>query len=155
MQYNAEIYVYNEATASLAHWPLPVRILKKLLHAMIAGEGLHALTFHLVRDARIAAENAAHMHCQGPTNILSFPAIHNKKDTHAAHIPHILMLSIDTFRRECFLYGQEPLEHALRLIAHGIAHLLGHDHGDAMWQCCQHLEKKGYIFLEKCSYALD
>ena len=42
------------------------------------------------------------------------------------------MFSLDTLRRECLLYGQEPAEHALRLLAHGMAHLCGLDHGEQM-----------------------
>lgn len=43
-----------------------------------------------------------------------------------------LVLSLDTWRRECLLYGQEPVEHALRLLAHGLGHLAGYDHGPEM-----------------------
>ncbi|WP_035064928.1 rRNA maturation RNase YbeY [Nitratidesulfovibrio termitidis] len=43
-----------------------------------------------------------------------------------------LVLSLDTWRRECQLYGQEPVEHALRLLAHGLGHLAGYDHGPEM-----------------------
>ncbi|MGJ3522248.1 rRNA maturation RNase YbeY [Nitratidesulfovibrio sp. D1] len=43
-----------------------------------------------------------------------------------------LVLSLDTWGRECLLYGQEPVEHALRLLAHGLGHLAGYDHGPDM-----------------------
>lgn len=43
-----------------------------------------------------------------------------------------LVLSLDTWQRECLLYGQEPVEHALRLLAHGLGHLAGYDHGPEM-----------------------
>jgi probable rRNA maturation factor len=43
-----------------------------------------------------------------------------------------MALSPDTLLRECLLYGQEVEEHCLRLLSHGMAHLLGHDHGPEM-----------------------
>lgn len=43
-----------------------------------------------------------------------------------------LVLSLDTWRRECLLYGQAPVEHAMRLLAHGLGHLAGYDHGPEM-----------------------
>ena len=51
-------------------------------------------------------------------------------------LPGILLLSLDTLARECLLYGQEPAEHALRLLAHGMGHLAGLDHGPAMDRVC-------------------
>jgi len=43
-----------------------------------------------------------------------------------------LALSLDAVAREAFLYGQDPVEHGLRLLAHGLAHLAGYDHGPDM-----------------------
>lgn len=45
--------------------------------------------------------------------------------------------SPDTLARECILYGQEPGRHALRLLAHGMAHLAGLDHGPDMDRRCE------------------
>ncbi len=116
----------------------------------------------LVDDEEIARLNAAHLGCTGPTNILSFPAQdgapvpsvlpenvgpEGREDAAGAwpdarpgdgpdeggpcHLGW-LVLSLDTWRRECQLYGQEPVEHALRLLAHGLGHLAGYDHGPEM-----------------------
>ncbi len=148
MQTAPEIFVHSDSAFCTAQCPVPLRTLKKLLYAMLEGSSMHALTLHLVRDARIIEENLTHMHCQSPTNILSFPASFCANTAANEDIPHILMLSIDTLQRECLLYGQTALEHAIRLLAHGIGHLLGYDHGAAMWQCCQALEAKGHTFLE-------
>ena len=43
-----------------------------------------------------------------------------------------LLLSVDTLRREAFLYGQDETEHCVRLLAHGLAHIAGYDHGPEM-----------------------
>ena len=83
-----------------------------------------AVELHLVDDAAMSAANRRSMGCQGPTNVLSFPG--------GCDSPGTLLFSLDTLRRECLLYGQEPGEHALRLLAHGMAHLCGLDHSEQM-----------------------
>lgn len=98
-----------------------------------------AVELHLLDDARMAAANRRHMACQGPTNILSFPG--------GADCAGILLLSTDCLRRECLLYGQPPREHALRLLAHGMGHLCGLDHGPEMDGLCALLAKAGAAAL--------
>lgn len=56
------------------------------------------------------------------------------------HFLGTLVLAPETLHRECLLYGQEPEEHTLRLLAHGLAHLLGHDHGPRMDAVCRQME---------------
>lgn len=43
-----------------------------------------------------------------------------------------IVLSVDTLAREVRLYGQEPREHQVRLLAHATLHLAGLDHGPEM-----------------------
>ena len=43
-----------------------------------------------------------------------------------------LVLSVDTLAREAFLYNQDRREYTVRLLAHGLLHLMGHDHGPEM-----------------------
>nr|WP_092153373.1 rRNA maturation RNase YbeY [Desulfovibrio legallii] len=83
---------------------------------------------HILDDAGISAANRRFLGCVGPTNVLSFPG--------DAAMPGALLLSLDTLRRECLLYGQEPVEHCLRLLAHGMGHLCGLDHGPLMDALC-------------------
>ena len=118
---------------SAAAWLLPLdrRELVASLGAMLAvcDEALvpfipPAVELHLVDDAAIGIANRRCLGCTGPTNVLSFPG--------GSDSPGTLLFSLDTLRRECLLYGQEPAEHALRLLAHGMAHLCGFDHGEQM-----------------------
>jgi probable rRNA maturation factor len=118
---------------SAAAWLLPLdrRELVTALAAMLAVcEAAQvpcappAVELHLVDDAAIGAANRRCLGCTGPTNVLSFPG--------GCDSPGTLLFSLDTLRRECLLYGQEPAEHALRLLAHGMAHLCGLDHGEEM-----------------------
>lgn len=83
----------------------------------------------IVQDSSIAALNQQYMRCPGPTNILSFPAAEN-------NFVGSLVLSSDALYRESLLYAQKPREHCLRLLAHGIGHLLGLDHSAEMDQLC-------------------
>lgn len=118
---------------SAAAWLLPLdkRELVAALAAMLAvcDEAQvpcapPAVELQLVDDAAIGAANRRCLGCTGPTNVLSFPG--------GCDSPGTLLFSLDTLRRECLLYGQEPAEHALRLLAHGMAHLCGLDHGEQM-----------------------
>lgn len=83
------------------------------------------IELQLVDDRHIQIANKKFLACQGPTNILSFPS-----GTQAE--PATMMLSLDTLARECLFYGQTKLLHLLRLLAHGMAHLAGLDHGPEM-----------------------
>ena len=114
-------------------WLLPLdrRELTAALAAMLAAATNEnvpcappAVELHLLDDAAVRAANRRYMGCEGPTNVLSFPG--------GSDSPGALLLSLDTLRRECLLYGQNPGEHTLRLLAHGMAHLCGLDHSDAM-----------------------
>ena len=108
--------------------------LEAMLRAAAGPGDLPEVELLLVRDGDIAALNAAHLGCTGPTNILSFPE--NGEGNRLGS----LALGVDTLRRECALYGQDPAAHARRLLAHGLAHLWGHDHGPVMDAACAALE---------------
>jgi probable rRNA maturation factor len=92
------------------------------------GLGGRDLSLECVDDRRIAALNEDFLGCTGPTNILSFPA----SDDAGGTVLGELALSVDTLSREIHLYGQDPREHLVRLLAHGILHLAGYDHGEIM-----------------------
>lgn len=87
-----------------------------------------SLELLLVRDGVMSVFNQQYMGCLGPTNILSFPADNDFLGS--------LMLDVDAVYRECCLYAQKPGEHCLRLLAHGLAHLAGYDHGQEMDKIC-------------------
>jgi probable rRNA maturation factor len=93
-----------------------------------------------LRDAAIARLNADCLGCAGPTNILAWPpartgAIGFSEGTEQATLGTIV-LSVDAVRREARLYGQDPAAYCRRLLAHGLAHVLGYDHGPGMDALC-------------------
>ena len=127
-------------------WRLPFcraelhRALSAMLHA--AGSGPAELDLVLVRDAGMADYNLRYMGCHGPTNVLSFPIDEEIAGPEDEDVPvqlGSLVFSVDTLHRETLLYGQDPEEHCLRLLAHGLGHLAGYDHGPEMDELCSEM----------------
>lgn len=116
-------------------WQMPYARaeLEKILRAMRSACGLHevSLDVTLADDAFLAEVNAAYLSCPGPTNIISFPP-RGGSGPGAASGAGIMLLSLDALNREALLYGRDAAEYALRLFAHGMAHLTGLDHGPEM-----------------------
>lgn len=108
--------------------------LTAVLVAMRAVCGLDAMPLEVVlaNDAEIGEANAAYLGCIGPTNILSFPPFFGPSLGASASGLGLMALSLDAVNREALLYGQNREAHAIRLLAHGMAHLSGLDHGEAM-----------------------
>jgi probable rRNA maturation factor len=122
-------------------FPLSRSELRELAATLLDALGLDGRTFELklVDDREIARLNSEFLGCTGPTNILSFPA-HDAGEAGGeigepgdqAFLGE-LALSVDALARETDLYGQLPLEHLARLLAHGLLHLAGFDHGEVMF----------------------
>lgn len=127
-------------------WRLPFcrtelrRVLSVMLRA--AGSGPAELDLILVRDAGMADYNQRYMGCHGPTNVLSFPIDEQITGPEDEDVPvqlGSLVFSVDALHRETLLYGQEAEEHCLRLLAHGLGHLAGYDHGPEMDEMCSEM----------------
>ena len=123
--------------------------LRRVLAVMLgaAGSGPAELDLVLVRDGAMSAYNLRYMGCHGPTNVLSFPLDEPLVETGDAQAGASgdgdapvqlgsLVLSVDALHREALLYGQDVREHCLRLLAHGLGHLAGYDHGPEMDDLC-------------------
>lgn len=108
------------------------------------GGGTADLEIIITDDAGSEEYNRDHLAVSGPTNILSFP-LSDLAPTQAggAEASGSLVVSAATLRRESLLYGQDPAEHAIRLLAHGLAHLAGLEHGPKMWALCERMEEAG------------
>ena len=103
------------------------------------------LELSLTGDAEIAVLNRTWLGCVGPTNVLSFPHEPDEsrddeepldaeafgEDSGAQWLGGIA-LSLETLRREAFLYDLDPTEYAARLLSHAVLHLSGLDHGEEM-----------------------
>jgi probable rRNA maturation factor len=110
--------------------PLSRGELTTLTEAILESLDLAGQTFDLrvVADGEMAALNRAYLGLPGPTNVLSFPAEDPERPEYLGE----MAVSADTVMREAFLYGQDPVAHLPRLLAHGFLHLSGLDHGPLM-----------------------
>jgi probable rRNA maturation factor len=90
---------------------------------------LGSLTIRLVDDQTIAKLNARFMGVSGPTDVLSFPA-DDPRGREAREIAELgdIALSWDAVVRQA-QGGRTFTDEATLLCLHGLAHLLGHDHG--------------------------
>lgn len=124
-------------------WRMPFapRELEKAVGTMLqtAYSGYVELELLLVNDGEMTQYNKEYMDCDGPTNILSFP-MSTTGERHDVCLGS-LILSVDTLHREAQLYGQNPGVYCLRLLAHGLGHLSGLDHGQKMDIFCGKMEK--------------
>lgn len=131
------------ALSGIRHaWALSVEParLRRMVEAMLEEAGEKGrVELRLVRDGEMATLNARHLGCVGPTNVLAFPESPAGVADDASGLLGSLVLSVDAVHREALLYGQDEDEHCLRLLAHGLVHVLGHDHGPAMDCLCARL----------------
>jgi probable rRNA maturation factor len=89
------------------------------------------VTVVIVDDASIAAMNLAHRDVSGPTDVLAYPL--HEPDDHGLPVVAPLgdiVISLDTAERQAVEHGLAPWQEVLVLAAHGLTHLLGHDHAD-------------------------
>jgi len=92
------------------------------------GMGQAELELSLVTDREMARLHQDALGRTGPTNTLAFEDEDPERPDYLGEV----VLSVDTLARECELYGQWPLEHQARLMAHAFLHLAGMDHGPEM-----------------------
>lgn len=123
------------ALSACKPWLLPfelrllrVAVLAFCAQCAAAGRHISAVEIVLTDDAEISALNRQFMGCQGPTNVLSFPGYGSELST--------LAVSLDCLAREARVFGLPLGAHLLRLIAHGVAHLAGFEHGRDMDEMC-------------------
>ncbi|MDD6088669.1 MAG: rRNA maturation RNase YbeY [Desulfovibrionaceae bacterium] len=125
--------------------PFDARQLRKICCVMMETLNFASeteLDLRLTGDAGIAELNLAYLACFGPTNILSFP---NDDGSYLGS----LALNVEMVSRESLLYGQDPSLHCLRLLAHGIGHLAGYDHGSEMDEVCAACLEHAVAFVQR------
>lgn len=101
--------------------------MRRVLEGLACAEDCE-LSLVLTDDPGITVLNQDYLGRVGPTNVLAFPM---GEGQFAGLNPGLLgdvVVSVDTAWREAGDNGLDPGEHFMRLIIHGILHLLGHDH---------------------------
>lgn len=108
-----------------------------------AEDRLIEISVTLTDDAAVRELNRDWREKDKPTNVLSFPAesidpedpetIDEVLDMLPAEAPLMLgdvIVAAETVKAEAAAQGKVPRAHLMHLIAHGLLHLLGHDHVD-------------------------
>lgn len=115
--------------------PLLPSVVRRAADAMLAELELgHAeLSVLLTNDAQIHALNLQHREKDKPTDVLSFPLDEGGGADGAVSGTRVLgdvVISLDTAARQARGRKRELLPEVRFLLAHGLLHLLGYDHGD-------------------------
>ena len=89
----------------------------------------------LARDGLLEELNSAYRDLDRPTDVLSFGLNESKgRSGSAGDSPEALLgdviISVDRAKANAARYGKTPEREILKLVAHGVLHLLGHEHGD-------------------------
>ena len=91
------------------------------------------LSVLLTNDTQIHALNLAHREKDKPTDVLSFPLDEGGGADGTVSGTRVLgdvVISLDTAARQARARKRELLPEVRFLLAHGLLHLLGYDHGD-------------------------
>jgi probable rRNA maturation factor len=115
--------------------PLLPSVVRREADAMLVElELAHAeLSVLLTNDAQIHALNLQHREKDKPTDVLSFPLDEGGGADGAVSGTRVLgdvVISLDTAARQARGRKRELLPEVRFLLAHGLLHLLGYDHGD-------------------------
>jgi probable rRNA maturation factor len=99
---------------------------------MLAALDLHdvEVSILLTDDAAIRALNAQWRQKDEPTDVLSFPQAEPDDDGVVTGLLGDLVVSVDTAVAQAAEQGHDLHTELRVLLAHGLAHLLGHDHHD-------------------------
>ena len=96
-----------------------------------SGAGACTWSLRLVDDAAIASLNAAWRGKPDPTDVLSFPMLAPFEPLVAGMELGDVVISVPTAQRQADEHGHALRDELRVLLAHGLAHLLGHDHHEA------------------------
>jgi rRNA maturation RNase YbeY len=99
------------------------RVAEHVLRAEHVRDALISIAF--VTDRRIAELNVRHLGHRGSTDVISFGFAPVGK---GGPVVGDVYIAPDVARRNARAHGQGVREELLRLVVHGVLHVLGHDH---------------------------
>jgi len=102
------------------------RELKRVLGDLGYSEGELSVLF--TDDQEIASLNSRYRKKTEATNVLAFPMWDTPPTGSNAGMLGDIVVSMETARRESHALGEPLHETVLRLLIHGLLHLLGYDH---------------------------
>lgn len=124
-----DIQLANESGRDLDLAPWQDALARMLEAAGVPERAEISVTF--VDDAAIHDLNREHRGVDRPTDVLSFPQFEPDEELPPEPLPYPLgdiVVSLDTARRQADEYGHGFDRELAFLLAHGLLHLLGHDH---------------------------
>jgi probable rRNA maturation factor len=126
------IYYRNDVRSSGVDGRALVATAKKLLAAV--DEAGSSLSLTLVDDAAIREVNREHRGKDKPTDVLSFPMFEGDDVPHdgVERMLGDVVVSVETARRQAAEYDATLQRELYRLLIHGLLHVLGHDHEEAV-----------------------
>jgi probable rRNA maturation factor len=89
------------------------------------------LSVTLVDDASIAELNALYRGRARPTDVLSFSLLEGPHAERRGALLGDVVIGLETAERQARRTDRSLDEEVLRLLIHGVLHLVGHDHQDA------------------------
>lgn len=92
------------------------------------GHARSELSLALVDDAAIATLNERDRGRAGPTDVLSYSLLEGAHSERRGGLLGDVVISIDTAARQARRGRRSLDDECLRLLVHGVLHLLGHDH---------------------------
>ena len=94
---------------------------------VLRAEGVRdaAISITFVNDRRIASLNWRHLRHRGPTDVISFAFA---REVPRAPLTGDIYIAPDVARRNARAEGRGVREELLRLVVHGVLHVIGHDH---------------------------
>jgi probable rRNA maturation factor len=101
---------------------------RRLLHAL--GHRDSELSLALVDDPAIEALNRRDRGGAGPTDVLSYSLLEGPHAVRRGRLLGDVVISVDTAARQARRRGRSLDDECLRLLVHGLLHLLGHDHAE-------------------------
>jgi len=121
----------NAAAWNRAVRPLEAQVRKAAraaLKQMKPSRERRQLTVRLSGDRDVRRLNHDFRGKDKPTNVLSFPAGDDLRPHGAPLMLGDIVIAYGTVAREAAAQGKPIRDHLLHLVAHGVLHLLGHDH---------------------------
>jgi rRNA maturation RNase YbeY len=106
------------------------RLLARRARGVLAALGLPRaeLSVALVSDRAIAVLNALHRGKRGPTDVLSYSLVEGEHAAHRAELLGDVVIALGVAARQARELGRPLNDELLRLLIHGVLHLLGYDH---------------------------
>jgi probable rRNA maturation factor len=113
--------------------PLEKTLLEKAARAALQNQSAPEdveLTIALGDDAQLQQLNHDFLGIDAPTDVLSFPSAEIDPDTNARYLGDII-ISVERAAGQAKAAGHTLGAEMQLLVAHGVLHLLGHDHAEA------------------------